>query len=88
MLQISNIVNLHDVTNIWHIPLLLRDQKAHESILKVLELQYAGKVPREPKLAEWTERATKFDNLKTPVGFISHYSSRVRGRVLPLMLLS
>ena len=48
----------------------------------------AGKVPREPKLAEWTERATKFDNLKTPVGFISHYSSRVRGRVLPLMLLS
>ncbi|KAG2590524.1 CTP synthase-like isoform X1 [Panicum virgatum] len=64
---ISNIVNLHDVTNIWHIPLLLRDQKAHESILKVLELQYAGKVPREPKLAEWTERATKFDNLKTPV---------------------
>ncbi|KAK8453268.1 hypothetical protein SEVIR_5G255400v4 [Setaria viridis] len=72
---ISNIVNLHDVTNIWHIPLLLRDQKAHEAILKVLELQYAGKVPREPKLAEWTERATKFDKLKTPVGFISHYSS-------------
>ncbi|CAO1945363.1 unnamed protein product [Urochloa humidicola] len=64
---ISNIVNLHDVTNIWHIPLLLRDQKAHEAILKVLELQYAGKVPREPKLAEWTERANKFDNLKTPV---------------------
>ncbi|CAL4955388.1 unnamed protein product [Urochloa decumbens] len=64
---ISNIVNLHDVTNIWHIPLLLRDQKAHEAILKVLELQYAGKVPREPKLAEWTERANKFDKLKTPV---------------------
>ncbi|CAL4974985.1 unnamed protein product [Urochloa decumbens] len=64
---ISNIVNLHDVTNIWHIPLLLRDQKAHEAILKVLELQYAGKVPREPKLVEWTERANKFDKLKTPV---------------------
>ncbi|KAF8675852.1 hypothetical protein HU200_047344 [Digitaria exilis] len=64
---ISNIVNLHDVTNIWHIPLLLRDQKAHEAILKVLELQHVGKVPREPKLAEWTERATKFDKLKTPV---------------------
>ncbi|CAL4962330.1 unnamed protein product [Urochloa decumbens] len=64
---ISNIVNLHDVTNIWHIPLLLRDQKAHEAILKVLELQYAGKVPREPKLVEWTERANKFDKLKSPV---------------------
>ncbi|KAG0538722.1 hypothetical protein BDA96_03G261000 [Sorghum bicolor] len=64
---ISNIVNLHDVTNIWHIPLLLRDQKAHEAILKVLELQYDGKVPREPELAKWTKRATKFDKLKTPV---------------------
>uniref|UniRef100_A0A0E0HIS7 CTP synthase n=1 Tax=Oryza nivara TaxID=4536 RepID=A0A0E0HIS7_ORYNI len=64
---ISNIVNLHDVTNIWHIPLLLRDQKAHESILKVLDLQCVGKVPRAPKLTEWTERASKFDKLKTPV---------------------
>lgn len=64
---ISSIVNLHDVTNIWHIPLLLRDQKAHEAILKVLDLQLVGKVPREPKLAEWTERASKFDKLKTPV---------------------
>ncbi|XP_044422747.1 CTP synthase 2 isoform X2 [Triticum aestivum] len=33
---VSNIVNLHDVTNIWHIPLLLRDQRAHEAILKAL----------------------------------------------------
>ncbi|KAJ1284573.1 hypothetical protein BS78_03G215000 [Paspalum vaginatum] len=64
---IPNIVNLHDVTNIWHIPLLLRDQKAHEAILKVLDLQYDGKVPRVPELAKWTERATKFDKLKTTV---------------------
>ncbi|KAF7023026.1 hypothetical protein CFC21_035632 [Triticum aestivum] len=64
---IPNIVNLHDVTNIWHIPLLLRDQKAHEAILKVLDLQLVGKVHREPKLSEWTERASKFDKLKTPV---------------------
>ncbi|KAM0871240.1 hypothetical protein ACQ4PT_039517 [Festuca glaucescens] len=64
---ISNIINLHDVSNIWHIPLLLRDQKAHEAILKVLDLQRIGRVPREPKLAEWTERANKFDKLKTPV---------------------
>ncbi|ONM39749.1 ustilago maydis induced8 [Zea mays] len=64
---VSNIVNLHDVTNIWHIPLLLRDQKAHEAILKVLDLQYDGKVPREPELTKWTKRATKFDKLKTPV---------------------
>eukprot|EP00267_Zea_mays_P026587 XP_008654926.1 CTP synthase isoform X2 [Zea mays] len=64
---ISNIVNLHDVTNIWHIPLLLRDQKTHEAILKVLDLQYDGKVPREPELGMWTKRATKLDKLKTSV---------------------
>ncbi|KAG2617387.1 CTP synthase-like isoform X2 [Panicum virgatum] len=64
---IPNIINLHDVTNIWHIPLLLRDQKAHEVILKVLDLQCVGNVPREPKLAEWTDRASKCDKMKTPV---------------------
>nr|CAB3464402.1 unnamed protein product [Digitaria exilis] len=64
---IPNIINLHDVTNIWHIPLLLRDQKAHEAILKVLDLQCAGKIPRKPKLVEWTDRASKCDNLKIPV---------------------
>jgi hypothetical protein len=32
-----------------------------------------GKVPREPELTKWTKRATKFDKLKTPVGF-SHRS--------------
>jgi hypothetical protein len=26
-----------------------------------------GKVPREPKLVEWTERASKFDKLKATV---------------------
>uniref|UniRef100_A0A0D9YCJ5 CTP synthase n=1 Tax=Oryza glumipatula TaxID=40148 RepID=A0A0D9YCJ5_9ORYZ len=64
---VSSIINLHDVTNIWHIPLLLRDQRAHEAILKVLDLQFVGKVPREPKLVEWTERASKFDKLKATV---------------------
>ncbi|XP_066361762.1 uncharacterized protein [Miscanthus floridulus] len=67
---IPNIINLHDVTNIWHIPLLLRDQKAHEAILKVLDLQCVGKVAREPQLSEWTERASRCDRLKTPVGLL------------------
>uniref|UniRef100_A0A0E0JLV8 CTP synthase n=1 Tax=Oryza punctata TaxID=4537 RepID=A0A0E0JLV8_ORYPU len=46
-----------------HVP----DQRAHEAILKVLDLQFVDKVPREPKLAEWTERASKFDKLKSTV---------------------
>ncbi|KAG5631891.1 hypothetical protein H5410_003608 [Solanum commersonii] len=36
---LDNIITLYDVSNIWRVPLLLRDQKAHEAILKVLNLK-------------------------------------------------
>ncbi|XP_058095365.1 uncharacterized protein LOC131240869 isoform X4 [Magnolia sinica] len=61
----ANIITLHDVSNIWHIPLLLRDQKAHEAILRVLNL--LCKVTREPILEEWTSRAELCDRLHDPV---------------------
>ncbi|KAL5578367.1 hypothetical protein UlMin_020066 [Ulmus minor] len=60
----ESIVTLYDVPNIWHIPLLLRDQKAHEAILKVLNLQSFS---REPNLEEWTSRAELCDMLHEPV---------------------
>ncbi|WCJ28449.1 CTP synthase family protein [Euphorbia peplus] len=60
----ENIVTLYDVSNIWHIPLLLRNQKAHLSILKALHLQgIAG----DPELHEWTARAKICDMLHDPV---------------------
>uniref|UniRef100_A0A803MFM3 CTP synthase n=1 Tax=Chenopodium quinoa TaxID=63459 RepID=A0A803MFM3_CHEQI len=60
----ENIVTLYDVPNIWHIPLLLRDQKAHEAILKVLNL---NGVAKEPVLDEWTRRAQLCSMLQQPV---------------------
>ncbi|XP_024027089.1 CTP synthase isoform X1 [Morus notabilis] len=60
----ENIVTLYDVPNIWHIPLLLKDQMAHEAILKGLDL--LG-VAREPDLEEWTARTKIFDVLQAPV---------------------
>ncbi|PWA86752.1 CTP synthase [Artemisia annua] len=60
----ENIVTLYDVSNIWHIPLLLRDQKAHEAILKVLELPC---ITTKPVLKEWTARAQLSDMLIEPV---------------------
>lgn len=60
----ENIVTLYDVSNIWHIPLLLRDQKAHEAMLNVLKLK--GRT-QEPSLKEWTSRADVYDNLHEPV---------------------
>ncbi|CAL8149873.1 unnamed protein product [Prunus armeniaca] len=62
--QKENIITLYDVSNIWHIPLLLRDQKAHEAIFKVLNLQG---LTREPELDEWTSRAEICDMLHEPV---------------------
>ncbi|KAG6672711.1 hypothetical protein I3842_16G073300 [Carya illinoinensis] len=59
----ENIVTLYDVPNIWHVPLLLRDQKAHEAILKGLNLG----VTREPELKEWTARTIVSDKLHDPV---------------------
>ncbi|CAA7402616.1 unnamed protein product [Spirodela intermedia] len=61
---VSNIVTLYDVSNIWHIPLLLKDQKAHEAILKELDL--LG-VARKPALQEWMSRAEICDNLHETV---------------------
>ncbi|KAH9626930.1 hypothetical protein KSS87_014991 [Heliosperma pusillum] len=50
------IITLYDVPNIWHVPLLLRDQRAHEAILKVLNLDSSSK---EPDLDEWTQRVQR-----------------------------
>lgn len=60
----ENIITLYDVSNIWRIPLLLRDQKAHEAILRVLNLL---STTREPNLKEWTTRADICDTLNKPV---------------------
>ncbi|XP_019051955.1 PREDICTED: CTP synthase-like isoform X2 [Nelumbo nucifera] len=60
----ANIVTLYDVSNIWHIPLLLRNQKAHKAILKALNLPC---VDRDPDLKEWTARAELCDMLHEPV---------------------
>ncbi|XP_052479912.1 uncharacterized protein LOC105802977 isoform X3 [Gossypium raimondii] len=61
----ANILNIHDVPNIWHIPLLLRNQNAHHSILKQLDLL---SIATPPDLEAWTRMAETFDNLTDSVG--------------------
>lgn len=56
----ENILNVHDVPNIWHVPLLLRNQNAHFAILRQLNLL---NIAASPNLQEWTNRAETFDNL-------------------------
>nr|GMC99825.1 CTP synthase-like [Ipomoea batatas] len=61
--QVENVITLYDVSNIWHVPLLLRDQKAHEAILRVLNLKG---VVKEPVFGEWIRRAELCDKLELP----------------------
>ncbi|XXG67677.1 hypothetical protein AAC387_Pa06g0963 [Persea americana] len=70
----ANVITLYDVSNIWHIPLLLKDQKAHEAILKQLNLLGVSK---EPILEEWTSRAQLCDMLHDPVriAIVGKYTS-------------
>ncbi|CAO2818751.1 unnamed protein product [Amaranthus hypochondriacus] len=60
----ENILNIHDVPNIWHVPLLLRNQKAHYAIMRQLKLL---DVAAPPNLEEWTNRAETYDNLTDSV---------------------
>ncbi|XP_019427936.1 PREDICTED: CTP synthase isoform X1 [Lupinus angustifolius] len=61
---INNILNIHDVPNIWHIPLLLWNQNAHHSILQQLNL-LSNATP--PDLRQWTKMAEAYDNLTESV---------------------
>ncbi|GAB2234610.1 hypothetical protein Droror1_Dr00003867 [Drosera rotundifolia] len=61
----ENIITLYDVPDIWHVPLLLRDQKAHIAILKVLDLSSVDW--KEPELEQWTVRTKHADLLDKPV---------------------
>ncbi|XP_023004505.1 CTP synthase-like isoform X1 [Cucurbita maxima] len=61
---VCNILNIHDVPNIWHIPLLLTNQNAHHSILKQLNLV---RIATAPDLRDWTNMAATYDNLTNSV---------------------
>lgn len=39
---VENVLTMHDVTNIWRVPILLESQGAHHIILKQLGLKNAG----------------------------------------------
>ncbi|KAI4349717.1 hypothetical protein L6164_010277 [Bauhinia variegata] len=60
----GNILNIHDVPNIWHIPLLLRNQNAHKSVLKQLDLLC---IATPPELKDWTKMAENYDHLTDSV---------------------
>eukprot|EP00898_Chlorokybus_atmophyticus_P007487 jgi/Chlat1/773/Chrsp104S01244 len=61
--QPDRILNIHDVSNIWHVPLLLEHQHAHTAIMKKLHMHNG----QQPELREWRQRAHRWDDLTEEV---------------------
>ena len=58
---VSHVLNLSDVSNIWHVPLMMEAQEAHRSICSHLSLEGAGAL----SLTTWrTTLAERWDRLE------------------------
>lgn len=49
-------LGVHDVSNIYHVPLVLRQQHAAESILKILKLPYGECHMEKWEVGTWERR--------------------------------
>eukprot|EP00227_Mantoniella_beaufortii_P020635 CAMPEP_0197590630 /NCGR_PEP_ID=MMETSP1326-20131121/11706_1 /TAXON_ID=1155430 /ORGANISM="Genus nov. species nov., Strain RCC2288" /LENGTH=586 /DNA_ID=CAMNT_0043155773 /DNA_START=323 /DNA_END=2083 /DNA_ORIENTATION=+ len=56
------ILNLCDVSNIWHVPLVMHEQGGHLAIMRQLKLDF-----RKLDLDSWAHRAHKWDTVTEPV---------------------
>uniref|UniRef100_A0A7S2YZ90 CTP synthase n=1 Tax=Chloropicon laureae TaxID=464258 RepID=A0A7S2YZ90_9CHLO len=59
----THVMNLSDVSNIWHVPLVMRDQGVHEALCKQLNIT----PPHGLKIDQWEERAIRWDSLQEQV---------------------
>lgn len=60
----ESVLTMHDVSNIWRVPLLMQEQSAQHLILKKLGLPHAERLD----LTVWrTGLADRWDSLKEPV---------------------
>lgn len=58
----NGIINLHNVSNIWHVPILMEKYGATAALQGALQLQ-----ARVPELGSWRERAMRWDALEEEV---------------------
>jgi len=63
--DIESVLTMHDVSNIWRVPLLMQSQNAHHTLCRQLGLQqYSTRL----ELHDWkTHIADRWDSLKEPV---------------------
>jgi len=70
----ANVLSVHDVSNIYHVPLLLIEQNLHNIIAKELKIDLPN---NPPNIAEWRDFAISVDNFTKTVkiALIGKYSS-------------
>ena len=57
---VGQVLSLHDVTNIWHVPLMMQQQGVHTTVCAALGLPNAHKID----MSRWKQRlADKWDTL-------------------------
>jgi len=61
----NNVISVHDVNNVYHVPLLLTQQNLHQIIAK--ELCLGDKMVEKPDLASWSEMAHRLDGFSKSV---------------------
>ena len=61
----SHVLSVHDVSNIYHVPIILAEQNLHGLLREHLKLK--GTMAAEPDLARWTELANSVDTFETEV---------------------
>ena len=60
--QVESVMSIHDVSNIWHVPLMLEEQCAAENVLTTLRLPL-----RRPQLDSWRALANRWDSVSEEV---------------------
>eukprot|EP00743_Colponemidia_sp_Colp-15_P003000 GILK01003243.1.p1 GENE.GILK01003243.1~~GILK01003243.1.p1 ORF type:complete len:570 (+),score=98.15 GILK01003243.1:52-1761(+) len=63
----SHVISVHDVSNIYRVPLLLQEQGLCDLLCKRLQLVGPSLPPRIPNLARWEDMANKVDVLTEDV---------------------
>lgn len=69
----DHVLNMHDVSNIWQVPIILENQNAHRTICKHLQLGNSDQIC----LSHWREKlADRWDNLsaKVSIALIGKYT--------------
>jgi len=62
----TNVISVHDVNNVYHVPLLLTEQKLHRIIAKELNLEQVMNV-ENPDLKSWSDMAHRLDGFTKSV---------------------